>query len=68
MTGFSSLRHHVNPGSGVHPASYLIGTVVRSPGVKQPGRDADHPYPLIAEVKNAWVYTSTPRMSSYSCA
>jgi hypothetical protein len=29
-------------------------------GVKRPGREADHSPPSIAEVKNAWSYTSTP--------
>jgi hypothetical protein len=31
-----------------------------SPGVKRPGREADHSLPSNAEVKNAWRYTSTP--------
>jgi len=30
------------------------------PGVKRPGREADHSPPPSAEVKNAWSYTSTP--------
>jgi hypothetical protein len=29
-------------------------------GVKRPGREADHPPPSSAEVKNAWSYTSIP--------
>jgi hypothetical protein len=29
------------------------------PGVKRPGREADHSPPSSAEVKNAWSYTST---------
>jgi len=33
---------------------------VISPGVKQPGREADHWSPFTAEFKNAWSYTSTP--------
>jgi hypothetical protein len=28
--------------------------------VKRPGRDADHSLPSSAEVRNAWIYTSTP--------
>jgi hypothetical protein len=28
--------------------------------VKRPGREADHSPPSSAEVKNAWVYTTTP--------
>jgi hypothetical protein len=34
--------------------------VALSPGVKRPGRDADHSPPTSAEVKNTWNYTSTP--------
>jgi hypothetical protein len=34
------------------------------PGVKMPGREADHP-PSKAEVKNAWSYTSTPPINLY---
>jgi hypothetical protein len=30
------------------------------PGVKRPGRGADHPSPPSAEVTNEWSYTSTP--------
>jgi hypothetical protein len=29
-----------------------------SPGVKRPGREADHTPPTSAEVKKTWVYTS----------
>jgi hypothetical protein len=31
-----------------------------SPGVKRPGREADHSPPTSAEVKKMWIYTSTP--------
>jgi hypothetical protein len=30
------------------------------PGVKRPGREADQAPPSSGEVKNAWIYTSTP--------
>jgi len=30
------------------------------PGVKQPGREANHSQPCIVEVKNEWSYTYTP--------
>jgi hypothetical protein len=30
------------------------------PGVKRPGREADHSPPTNAEVKKTWIYTSTP--------
>jgi hypothetical protein len=35
------------------------------PGVKQPGRKADHSPPTNAEVKNAWIYTHSPNTSSW---
>ena len=40
----------VQTGSGTHPASYttVSGSLL---GVKRPGRDADHPHPSSAEVK-----------------
>jgi hypothetical protein len=49
-----------------HPASYSVGTRgVLFPGLKWPGREADHSYPSSAKVKNARSYTSTPR--TFSC-
>jgi hypothetical protein len=36
-----------------------------SPGAKQPGREADHSPPTSAEVKNMWIYTSTPHTPSW---
>jgi hypothetical protein len=58
--GNFSLHHRVQNGSGTHPASYPMGTRGSFPGVKRPGREADHSPPCSAEVKNAWSYTSTP--------
>jgi len=40
--------------------SVIYLSTVRSLGAKRPGRKADHSPPCSAEVKNAWVYTSTP--------
>jgi hypothetical protein len=37
-----------------------MGTGALSPGIKRPGREADHSPPSSAEVKNAWSYISTP--------
>jgi len=37
----------------------------RIPGVKRPGREADRSPPSSAEVKNAWLCTSTPNTSSW---
>jgi hypothetical protein len=42
-----SLLNVVQTGFGTHPASYPMGT----PGVKRPGRVADHSPPTSAEVK-----------------
>jgi len=52
--GFS-LHHPIQTGCGAHPASYPIGD-----SFPVPRREADHSPPSIAEVKNAWSYTSTP--------
>jgi hypothetical protein len=30
------------------------------PGVRRPGHEADHSPPASAQVKNTWIYTSTP--------
>jgi len=40
----------IQTGPGVHPASYKKGTGSFL-GVKQPGRDVDHPPPFSAEDK-----------------
>jgi hypothetical protein len=45
--------------SGVHPTSYTMGTGGSFPGVKRPGREADHSPPTSAAVKEMWIYTST---------
>jgi hypothetical protein len=58
--GKFSLHHHVQNGSVVHPASYLMDTRGSFPGVRRPGRGADHSPPSSAEV-NEWSYTSTPQ-------
>jgi hypothetical protein len=58
---FKITLHVVDTGSGAHPSSYPIGTGGLFPrGVKRPGRESDHSPPTSAEVKNTWIYTSTP--------
>jgi hypothetical protein len=47
-------------GSGVHKASYPMGTGGSFPGGKRQGREADHSPPTRAEVEETLVYTSTP--------
>jgi hypothetical protein len=59
MMGNFSLRHRFQTGSGVHPASYPMGTGDSSQEVKRSGREANHSLPSNAEVKNAWSYSST---------
>jgi hypothetical protein len=54
-----SLLHSAQTGSGAHPA-YQMGTGALSLEVKQQGREGDHSPPTSAEVKNKWIYTSTP--------
>jgi hypothetical protein len=49
--GNFSLHHHVQTDSGAQPASYPMGTRGSFPGVKRPGREADHSPPSSAEVK-----------------
>jgi hypothetical protein len=41
-----SLVHSVQTGSGVHPASYPVGTGISSDGVKRRGREADLSPPI----------------------
>jgi hypothetical protein len=44
----------------VRTASYTMGTGGSFPGVKRPGREADHSPSTSAEVKKKWIHTSTP--------
>jgi hypothetical protein len=56
-----SLLHIVQTDSGVHPASYPMGTGGILPQeVKQPGREADHSPPVSAKVKKMCIYRSSP--------
>jgi hypothetical protein len=49
--GNFSLHHCVQTGSGAHLASYPVVTSRSFPGVKRPGREADHSPLPSAEVK-----------------
>jgi hypothetical protein len=51
---------HIQTGCRIHPVSYPMSTEALSPGVKRPGRAADHSPPTSAEVKKMWINTSTP--------
>jgi hypothetical protein len=49
-----SVLHSVQTRSGVHPASYPMGTGSGGfPGVKRPGREADYCSTSTAKIKNA---------------
>jgi len=41
------------------PIQWVLGAFTL--GVKWPGREADQSPPSSAEVRNAWIYTSTPQ-------
>jgi hypothetical protein len=45
-------------GSTQPPVQWVPGTL--SPSVKGPVPEADHSPPISVEVKNTWIYTSTP--------
>jgi hypothetical protein len=49
--GNFSIHHRIQNGSGAHPPSYAMGIRGSFPGVKRPGREADHSTPSSAEVK-----------------
>jgi hypothetical protein len=54
------LLHVVQTDSGPSqsPIQWVLGFI--SQGVKQPGRETDRSPPTSAEVKNTWIYRSTP--------
>jgi hypothetical protein len=49
---YQFIIYSIHAGSGAHPASYPVGMGGSLPGVKQPGREADHSSPSNAKVKN----------------
>jgi hypothetical protein len=55
-----NILHVAQTGSGVHPTSQPMDNSGTSPGIKRPGREADHSPPASAEVKKMLIYTSTP--------
>jgi hypothetical protein len=60
--GNFSVRHLVQNSSEAYPASYSIGSMTLSPGIKRPGRETDHSLPSSVEVENAWSYTPIPQI------
>jgi hypothetical protein len=64
--GNFSLHHRVQNGSGAHPAFNAMGTRGSFPGVKRPGREADHSPPSNAEVKECVeLYLHSPNTPSW---
>jgi hypothetical protein len=64
--GNFSLHHRIQNGSDAHPASYPMGTGVSFPGVKWPGREADHSPPSSAGVKErVELYFHSPNTPSW---
>jgi hypothetical protein len=61
--GLGSFLHDTASRTALGPIQPPIQWVPKalSPGVKRPGREADHSAPSSAEVKKAWSYTSTPQ-------
>jgi hypothetical protein len=56
-----SLLHVVQTCSGVHPTSYTMGTGGSFPGVKRPGREADHHLQLVCRgQENVDLYIQSP--------
>jgi hypothetical protein len=47
--------HLLQKGSGAHPAPYPMCMKDPYPGVKRPGREADHSSPTSVEVKKIWI-------------
>jgi hypothetical protein len=64
--GNFSLHHRAQNGSGVHPASYPMGTGSSFLGGKASWREADHLPPSSAEVKECVeLYLHSPSTSSW---
>jgi hypothetical protein len=55
-----SLLPVVQTDSKAHQPPFQCVPTAVSPGVKRPGREADHSPPTSAEVKKTWIYTSSP--------
>jgi hypothetical protein len=62
--GNLSIPHRVQNGSGPTQSPIQCVPGALSLGVKQPEREADHSPLSSAEVKNAWIYTSTSQYAS----
>jgi hypothetical protein len=64
--GNFSLHHRIQNGSGAHPVSYPTGIRDSFPGVKRPGREADHSPPRNAEIKECVeLYLHSPNTPSW---
>jgi hypothetical protein len=54
----------ISSGSTQPPVHWVPGDL--SPGLKLPGRQADHSPPSISEVMKTWMYTSIKYMDSFA--
>jgi hypothetical protein len=63
-----SLLHVVQTCYGAHQPRIQCVPGALSPGVKRPGREADHSPPASAEVKKMWIYIYTPSTPSWRSA
>jgi hypothetical protein len=60
---FARLGSHLyrlRTGWAAHITSCVLGNGTISLAVKRTGRGADHLSPSVAEIKNLWIYASTP--------
>jgi hypothetical protein len=60
LYGQEICHYVVQTGSEAHPTSYPMDTEDSFPRGKTAGFEADHSPPTRAEVKNMWIYASTP--------
>ena len=54
-------------GSGVHPASWPVGTAGVFTGFERPQQESDHSHASSGEANNAWICTSTPSYAFMAC-
>jgi hypothetical protein len=67
MVRMFTLYHCIQSGSGATQTPSQVVQAALFHGVKR-GREADNSPPSTAEVKNAWMYTTTSHTCSWRCA
>jgi len=63
-----SLCHHVQTGTGAHPATYAVGTGGFPPGVDRPGRRADNSPDIMQRLRMRGAIPPLPNTSSWPYA